>query len=738
MSVGGTKEDQTTAGGDTPDRDEVTAGDHVGGDGAGAKGGGVNGASDGAKGASDGATGDGANGAGDSGHQKPTDIRDDDPDDLQLDVTMFDQPLHPGALKTFSAENLAMLNEVPAALQRSPKVTNLSHLRPPRTSNGDLFQDSNLPRSKDAMKRVFHSLISIPAASSEEAGGNTRSSFSGVPPVGLSEHLELPQNEDKVTSSVDTAQGSTGGATPLSVDATPLSVDATPPSADATPPGAHVADVRPCSTGAVLATSLVEESWTCLPEGSPGVPWNVQQPQLRVSDLRQMFLPGAGVKIPPPHVTTVGFQRLQRSKLITQRSQQLLGHQSNSLHSPDAPVHPLLGAVPDVVATEMPNAHEQKGGVQLGQSADPLNHQSADPLNHQSADPLNQQPVPESVHQASSDDSDLGASDRDLGASHQTAGDMEQISGGSGPVGGSSPVGSGSGPVGGGSGPVGGSGLNDSKGNTDHSEGGGRVHQTPPSRGVHNEPPSRGHDEPSREFGEPTHQRTHAASSPVFVSPVSKSPVSKSHQHRPTSNLLVSMSAGSPGSGGFTPPPSSGGFTPPSSRRTCEGASPSLPRSRAGVQLTAPDVPAGYRMNETSPGVTRRGTPSSPVISSPTPVIPYRTDRAGDGLSDEDGDDVSSNRGDEETSSISSDDELIAPLSMAPPPAKHVDATGGSSHHHPHPHAPVLSPSVKDCVSQMSRVVHTHTLFSEPRKAHSRRQHRKLSAIPEDSPTLAS
>ena len=210
------------------------------------------------------------------------------------------------------------------------------------------------------------------------------------------------------------------------------------------------------------------------------------------------------------------------------------------------------------------------------------------------------------------------------------------------------------------------------RGHTKPSSGGPQKEHADPLQRGHKEPPRVGGlIESPRELGSTIRPRPPAAS-PVFARHASQTP-----PHRPTSNLLMSMSAGSPAATGLTPPP-----------------------------------------------VRRVSSPKSPKSCV---------------ASSRHGDTGNARSGDEDLSSVSSDEELIAPLSMALPPAKRVVGTEDPfSHHHPHHHDTALSPKVKDCISQMTKIVHTEPLFSEPKKMHSRRQRNKLAIIPEDSPTVSS
>ena len=757
MSVQNITEAQVVTGGsdgvDTPGRGE-DANEGAKGIGVGAKCTG-----DGAEGTDGGAKG--VRGAGSDGCEGSKDTY---PDDLQLDVAMFEQP---PPLKTFSAEDIITLNELPPALQRSPRVVNLSHLRSPRTSDGNMiFLTSS---SKDAMKRVFHSLISIPtAASASDANSDGMLSPSDVMQTlsedmaGVSAPMSIPvlvQNEVQMPCGMDDAHKTIEEQTkpptvvigpptaviepptaviepptaviepptaviepPTAVIEPPTAVSGPstsvigpptavigpptavigPPTAVIGPPtaviGPPTAVIEPPTAVIGPPTTVIEPSTAVIgppaintvfsakdheasprEESLPSSPQITQyeQPQPKVSELRQKFLSGSGES--PPYLTTVTSQRLQRSKLITQRARHVLGQeqasQEDSTPQVTASSPEVSSATPEKVPSEILSKGEQHSSeVKLVQHAGP-------------------------PHMPGDDGS--AGSDAKHAAGQQEADKARppQL-----PIATGSPVGEAS----------------------DHNEG-------------RKEPPRGGHI-----IGDPRDlnvlpQRPHVTSL-VFGTPGSRSPLQ--HHHRPASNLLVSMSAGSPGGRG------SPGHTPPPSRR-CEAVHTNMPQGSLSIGTA---MSAGYLSNEASldeaydrtTPVISSPTPvissPSPVISSPTPVIssptPVTPFHARDVQSDIDGDDTS-NRGDEEAWSSNSDDDLVSPLVVAPPPAKRVD-TINSSRHHRHPQEAVLSASVKDCVAQMSKVVHTQPLFSEPRKIHLGRQGRKLSAIPEDSPTVSS
>ena len=694
--------------------------------------------------------GDGDKGAGEGGIDNGADAKQrskdnhGDPDDLQLDVTLFEHTVHTGG-GAFSADNLTMLNEAPS-LQRSPRIANLSHIRLPKTGNGDVFPASNLPRSNDAMQRVFHSLISIPAAGVSEATTSDGAMLLDAPMASRNQRrVSVPASiPNSPFTDVQTTQceNSVGPCVPNVVSQVALAGGGTPAIAD---PCANVMKPLTESNAAVESLAGYREPHTagteCADEIKSGAtvavvtptivssveedktghheepfdtsPLNVQskeqQLQSKVSDLRQRFLPGPVET--PPIFTTATSQRLLRSKLITQKTQQLFSQQS-SLDGAQATTgcQEGIATVPESTAGEAAGLDSQEQGapnrdahVQLAPGEVDL--ASSNVTNRRVSMEEERQSVMSPVAGvATGDDGCLSNRDR---AYHSVGARPEPYTGGLVEL----PSGSHTKPFDGGQIESGGSQIECSSG---HDQ---REH-TGPHQGGHEEPPRGGLTESSRELGStPTRPRP---VSPVFARHASK--LTSPQHYRPTSNLLVSMSAaGSPASTGKTPPPV---------RRV---SSPNSPKSC--VSSRHGDTGGNLSLDEIS-------CRTASVVASSNPVIPYRTSQGSDDVHlqmDRGGrGGVSSSSGDEDTWSINSDEELIAPLVMAPPPAKRVDSTEDSfPHHHPH-HDSALSPKVKDCISEMTKIVHTQPLFSEPKKMHSRRQRNKLSIIPEDSPTVSS
>eukprot|EP00731_Ephydatia_muelleri_P017834 Em0010g932a len=724
--------------------------------------------------------GDGDKGAGEGGidngadaKQRSTDNH-GDLDDLQLDVTLFEHTVHTGG-GAFSADNLTVLNEAPS-LQRSPRIANLSHIRLPKTGNGDVFPASNLPRSNDAMQRVFHSLISIPAAGVSEATTSDGAMLLDAPMASRNQRrvsvpasipnspftdvqttqcenstlLNIDQKIEPHEASAGPQASDVGPCVPNVASQVALAGGGTPAIAD---PCANVMKPLTESNAAVESLAGYREPHTAVAECADEIksdatvavvtpttvssveenktghheqpfdtsPLNVQskeqQLQSKVSDLRQRFLPGPVET--PPIFTTATSQRLLRSKLITQKTQQLFSQQS-SLDGAQATTgcQEGIATVPESTAGEAAGlggreqvAPNRDAHVQLAPGE--IDLASSNVTNRRVSMEEERQSVMSPVAGVATDD-DGCLSNRDR-AYHSVGARPEPYTGGLVEL----PSGSHTKPFDGGQIESGGSQIESGGSQIECSSGRDvepqREHAGP-HQGGHEEPPRGGLTESSRELSSaPTRPRP---VSPVFARHASK--LTSPQHYRPTSNLLVSMSAGSPASTGKTPPPV---------RRV---SSPNSPKSC--VSSRHGDTGGNLSLDEIS-------CRTASVVASSNPVIPYRTSQGSDDvhLQMDRGGGVSSSSGDEDTWSINSDEELIAPLVMAPPPAKRVDSTEDSfPHHHPHHDSSALSPKVKDCISEMTKIVHTQPLFSEPKKMHSRRQRNKLSIIPEDSPTVSS